>query len=116
MVSIVLFPSKRKKAIISLIKRPRTILRPEMDSLLLGKNHATCTACTRLTFCVGASSTHRLYFAAAAVNAIPVCFGRSAAYALSGRGPALFPSFLAWAGSHLSYVGCIVNVILGKRV
>ena len=27
-----------------------------MDSLLLGKNHATCTACTRLTFCVGASS------------------------------------------------------------
>ena len=56
MVSIVLFPSKRKKAIISLIKRPRTILRPEMDSLLLGKNHATCTACTRLTFCVGASS------------------------------------------------------------
>ena len=52
----VLFPSKRKKAIISLIKRPRTILRPEMDSLLLGKNHATCTACTRLTFCVGASS------------------------------------------------------------
>ena len=42
-----------------------------MDSLLLG------------IMLLGASSTHRLYFAAAAVNAIPVCFGRSAAYALS---------------------------------
>ena len=27
----ILFPSKRKKAIISLIKHPRAILRPEMD-------------------------------------------------------------------------------------
>ena len=32
----VTFPSKQKKAIISVIKRPRAILRPEMESLFLG--------------------------------------------------------------------------------
>ena len=35
----VTFPSKQKKAIISVIKRPRVILRPEMESLFFGDVH-----------------------------------------------------------------------------